>query len=462
MNQHHHTRGVLAVLLLASLARAQDAVILADFEQPGDVAVRVLKQELAGDAAPQGGKYLRLLSPDDKPSRGAAVFSLPKDLAVGEHLSLRAQVRLPLDNEKRTLRWMALDERDRILFQRPVKIDGGGAWHKLDEPLVQFRWSNVRVGDWSQVRKIAIAPDEPARRLDLDDIRLVRTGEPGTAYSQWLLETAFEDRPKLAHEGAGVLVAAEEATLQRFEMRRLLADLQRSRDLVRRVLRLQPGKQQQTAALLIFKDPAGQAAFIKRLGEQWSAAIDPPRVAGFTVQAIATAVYDPKQGADRPVFLHEGLHAVLSVEAGLTLNHAPHTWLHEGLASFCQASVYPRALDRGMLVALYARDIDEKAAGAPRPLKALMSRRVALEEYSQLAVLVAYLISKEPDLLPSLAAGMRDGLDAPTALKQQLLDIDKLQAGYHAWARQTYAPATADQPAFPALPEWAPSPATRP
>ena len=83
-----------------------------------------------------------------------------------------------------------------------------------------------------------------------------------------------------------------------------------------------------------------------------------------TIQNIASSVADPKQGAGRPVFVHESVHAVLANDVRLLAQRRPTLLAAGGLASYVQACVHPKSLDVNQLAAASARRSTPTAAAA--------------------------------------------------------------------------------------------------
>lgn len=443
--------------------------VIADFEEGRDLQLNVSGATAtfvrdAKDPAAQGERYLRLAAGANARGRGGVSFALPAGVELKPGGALAAQFRAPAGGGETRLRWVALDARRRPLFQRRLTLDAGaGKWRPVELPLDRFRWADDRVGDWPEVESLALVLETPGAEVGLDDLRFApgRAGDGDLdARTAWLLQLAFEGRPVRQARADGLLVATDAP--DRFtdaDLARLIDHQRRARAAVRRLFgdAVRPVSPDTPALLLIFANADGQKSFLDRLGREWAAQIAPPAGGGYTVQDIATSTHDAKVGPERPVYLHESVHALLTRDVRLALNDAADHWLHEGVASFIQASVYPKSLDRRLLRAAFARDIDPQGKGPFKPLSVLTARRVSQRDYAQLASVVAFLVAEKPQWLRAIARGLAEGEPLESILKGQGTTLEGLQDVWFAWGRREYA--TAEPPApgarpFPPLAEW--------
>jgi hypothetical protein len=173
--------------------------------------------------------------------------------------------------------------------------------------------------------------------------------------------------------------------------------------------------------------------FFEALGREWNVRIIPPAGSGMTVQNIATAVFDPAQGAGRPVFLHESLHALLATDLRVLSTNDQHRWLQEGLASYVQGALYPQSFDRKQLAEQFRTPIEAGNAKAFKPLARLLGRRNTIPDYPQLATLIAFLIDQHPKWLSTIATELSSGRSAEQAVRKCGVSLEELQAAWVKW-----------------------------
>lgn len=415
-------------------------VTVADFED-GAGGFRATHVLAGLDATnPAAGKASLKITPGRR--AGHVIVPLPAGTQAGWFSHLECQVRAKATKPVR-LRFYALSDDNVVMFQRVWYARGDDTWRTRREPLDVWRWGNLRAGRWDQVTRLAVRIEMAAESVHLDEIRLI-PGDRGEASAypagDWLRKQAFGDEDfRLARSGD--LVVATGA-VQHFKQADLLARLRmlgRTRDWLVRLfgegaLKPEPG---QEAALLIFTDPVEYKAFFERLGKAWRVTIVPPASGGYTVQSIAASSWKWQYGTDRPVYLHEGVHALVGVYGGLLTGTDAHSWLHEGLANYLQLCVYPDSLDK----CFYEGFFDTGQAGQRRrkPWKQLVSRRADMADYAQLASMVAYLAEQQPKLLPPIVKGLREGVELQAILKQAGTDLDSLEKAWVAWGQKRSA-----------------------
>jgi hypothetical protein len=438
--------------------RAGGERVIGDFEAGDPSVAGRLDARVIDDAsaAAQGRRYLRLAVPEG--SRGGVIrFTLDARDDVSHHAALAFAVRA---DAAASLRWLALDERGRPIFQRRVPLEPADDWQRIVEPLALWRWDNARVGAWSEVRAIALRIESSGAGLSLDDVRLLpgaRGGASAEPTAADLLRLAFPGRPVRTSGDDTLLVATDQ--LDRFtqgDLDALHDDLVRARALLRRAFAdaIRPLPARTPAMLLIFDTPASERRFYERLGDRWRATIEPPRLGGYTLQDIATSSWSDTHGVRRPVYLHEGVHALMARELRLQSGHGPHRWLHEGVASYVQASVHPTSLPRRALAERLAADLDPAGRVGFVPLATLLNGVIDERHYAQLATLAAYLIEQDPPLLAAVARGLADGEPLEAILQRAGTSLPRLQQQWLAWSRATWPPGDIAHPAFPRPREW--------
>jgi hypothetical protein len=432
------------------------AQVIADFESGSTSSLRPSNAtaQTLSDGAAQGQRYLHLAAATTQPARALVRLNVPKDIDFSRRQSLSAQLRAPRTKTAIELRWLALDEKGRPIFQRRFNLEPGEKWIQLDQPLRVWRWDNRFIGDWSEVREIALRIETPSAQVDVDDIRL-KDEPPPDERAKWLLELAFEKRPTRFLLEDQMLVASDVVdAFGNSELSRLLQDMKQVRAFIRSAFKnvVRPTESDGTLALLIFKDTAEQRAFIERLSEQWQADISFPQAAGYTVQDIATSTYLKDLGPRRPVYIHEATHAIVARDLRLQVGHPPHTPLHEGLASYVQACVHPKSLDRRLLIGAFAKQIDPQSREF-KPLDKLFGARATLADYPQLATTIAYLLENDPRLLDSLIQGIADGQSADSVVQMSGTTWQRVQEQWQAWGRKRYAAGTEGQAPFDPPPQ---------
>lgn len=439
------TRAILLLtLLLAGLARGDETLIDFEREVPGAVRAVGVQLKLRDGPAPQGRRYAELVREPDTPA-SYVILPLPDDRDLSRVAALRFHAR-PDDDAPAAplaLRWLALDDGNRVLFQRRLTLPHDADWQDLREPLSSWRWDNTRTGDWRDVRRLAIRIETPAGQLLLDDVRL-EPGDRGDASASRsddeLIRLAFGDRPVRRAAGDGLLVATDQ--VHRFrdaDLEAIRLDMLRARRFIARVFApvARTTNPAQSVALLIFDTPDSERRFHESLGKLWRVEIAPPRSGGYTVQDISTSSWNERFGVKRPVYLHETVHGLLARDLRLLTGHAPHTWLHEGLASYLQAAVFPDSMPPEVLVNGFQRGVG-RPDGRFLPLEDLFRSRVQLPDYPQALSVVAYLVEKDPELLRAVAAALAgDGTVADT-LQRRGRTIAQLQEAWLEWGRARF------------------------
>jgi len=397
---------------------------------------------IASDPVPAVGKGCLAVTPE-RGKQMLIVLDVPAQVNPAEQASLACRLRLADGVRNAKLRWFAVDGRNRVILQRRVLPDETGAWAEFILPLADWRWGNEYIGDWSEVRKLALRVESATGTFHLDDLRFeggTRGAASAVPDADWYLSMAFGKRERrIAREG-DVLVATDAVgKLTKDDLAAVCARLGRIRKWVKRVFgdACRPMLPGQPVVLLIFADEAGYRRFFESLGERWLATIAPPGAGGYTVQDISASTYSAEYGADRPVWFHEGVHCAVTRELRLLTGVAEHSWLHEGLANYLQLCVYPQSMPRRDYVRNFRAGVGRRTFF--RPLKDLLTRRATASRYAQLASVVAFLVEKHPKWLRSLAAGLADRENVGDLLKACGTDFDELQAEWLTWGREHFA-----------------------
>lgn len=463
---------ILCVVLLApakgTVAAPPDQVI-ADFdsEVASPTGAEGVEVSLIRDGAggPDGTDMLaRVVPVAGRGRQHAVVFQLAPDLKPAASSGVAAALRIPGDGDTYTLRWTAFDAGGNLILQRKLELRSGDAAHDVAVPWANWRWGNATGGGRSEVRTLKLFLDPAVPELELDDLRLLAAPTDAPTPTEWLRRLAFAERDVRMAEAGGLLVATDATKeLTDADLRRILSRMRKARLVVKRLFgdAVRPLDPETTtpAALLIFRDAADYPAFFERLGAAWGATIVAPKAGGYTVQDIAATTFDPKQGAHRPVFFHESVHAVLAHDVRL-LTHSDHqSWLHEALANYLQVCLFPRSLDARILTPHFSKPMLADGRGFFQPFEVLLAKHADPRRYAQLATVMAFLVEKRPDLLSKLARATTGGHPALDALRMCGTSAAALEAEWFAWGRERFAAGADARAAFPPPKEFAPEPA---
>jgi len=444
-------RVLLATLVLATVpprVLADYMIADADTAQPamnvGPVRVRIRKPD--GDPATDS---CYRISPLKAGGSGTLVFVLPGDVDPSKFTGVAASIRAAAVDDAANaarvarVRLVGLDQNNRIVLQRSLDLEPAAPENEVSLPWTKWRWGEPTFGGPSEVRKIglrveAVAPDQ---EVELDDLRFTEPAEgkdPPAAGKQWLRRLAFEGRDVRMAEADGLLVATDATEgLTDADLLKILGRMRQARALVRRVFgdAVRPIDGAYPPALLIFREDEDHVGFFRRLGEEWNVGIAPPTNDGVTVHDIATGTFDPKQGANRPSYAHEAVHAVIGRDVRVAVGRNDTSWLHEGFASYVQLCVHPTSITRNPFPAEFARPIAADGSTFFKPLSQLLPSRVSTRNYAQLASVVAFLVEEKPQWLPVIARELAAGHDAEKALAACGSSVAELEKAWLAWGR---------------------------
>lgn len=291
-----------------------------------------------------------------------------------------------------------------------------GDWKEVVLPIKDFRDdTGERVCGLSRIEAFAIQWDKGAGAVTIDDPRLL----PGKG------RPTVEDRlalgfPKGArsHESEHFVVMSDAKGL---DLGRLAARLEAGFAVLGERYGLK-GTPEDKAPFYVFRDREARNGFLARLGERFAVTIGPTKADGFTVMGIATGLHDPKQGPDRPVFVHEAMHAAIHRLLGIASNG---NWVQEGLASAVQMQVFPKS-----------RGAETKK---PPWEKLLSEERVPMSAYVDVASIFDFLAERHGSKLPAAWEALRAGKEPlhkeGAALIAGALGTDAaaLEAEWRAW-----------------------------
>ncbi len=432
------------------------AIVVADFEDklPASLHVEGFVAAMAAHAA-VGHGALRL-KPATQPAKIPQWWIDINGIDPQTAGEISMQVRTPGKETEVIVRILASDADGRRLYQRRVKLAAGEAWQPIHLSLGELRWGAF-VGSWGEVRRLGFALESPADEIGVDDVKILpRTEAAGEAVKR----LAFAEKSSAVAQAEGVLVgtsASADKQIKADDLTHTLTHVQRARAMLKRLFADadRPIDEPTPVSLLIFSDADEMKDFWKRQGAAWSAQIEAPTSGGYTVQDIATSTFVAKIGPDRPVYLHEAVHALISHDLRLSVSDDSHWWLHEGLANYVQLCVYPKSLDNKTYPNEFATGVDPKSDGLFIPLKTLLTRRGMSNNYAQLASVIAYLADEQPALLPPIANALANHRDLGDTLKAANTDWDKLQADWLKWGRKKFkSPLPEGAPQFALPKEW--------
>jgi len=448
-------RRSLLILFLAlhCFARAADEPVpevLADFENgiPKTFRAEGLTPTLTAEKVPQGKSAL-LLEPVAGGSATRCFISLQKSPVYASALQAWIKVEPSATETPPVLRWFALDGNGKPLFQHRIEIKGG-EWQKLSEPLSQWPWARGRVGDWTSVRSFALTIEGRVKSVGLDEIALIGAeANPVAALPTrtWLQELAFGESMVRAVSDGDVWLATD--MLDEFtkdDMQVLLKKILAARTWLKNSFgtsfrTADPGR---PISVLIFSSKESQVKLFERLGKAWRLQVAPSNAGGYTVLDIATI--PPAAGKlralpDRPVYLHEAVHALVGRDLRIVSGGELTNWFQEGLANYVQLCVNPESIDRAVYVKNFARPIDVEGKSFFKPMKMLLTTSAKTEHYAQLASVIAFLAEKRREWLQGIATGLAEGESIETILPKIGTSFEALEKEWVEWGKAAFAKA---------------------
>lgn len=268
-------------------------MILFDFEAPGLADQwQMTRGGSASREACESGWCLHL-----QPAAKSGIRStrVPSDWTRHGQLSFRARTAVDTTIEV----WIPAGE-GRAAYWRRVDLRGG-AWQDVHLDLGWLRRADGPAPSWSSVNGLAFTFRD-ATGVWLDDIALV------------------DGSPALSPEAVAVVTGGTVTTGRHAAVISMVpsldgAALASALDAVADALFADlPFLQVPVtpAPLVVFPDVGSYQAGVIRLGNAFAATVAAPTNHGFTIEGIATSSWDPLQGAARPVYVHEFVHALLT------------------------------------------------------------------------------------------------------------------------------------------------------
>ena len=379
--------------------------------------------------------------------------------ASGVAVRLRVVAGTGGDNGPVHVQLLGLDAEMHVVLRRWVDLQPGGAARDVSVPWTRWQWGVGAAGGPADVRMVGLRVDQPGQEVELDDLRFTdHPGgvDPATAGREWLRRVAFGKRDVRTAEADGLLVitdATEE--LSDADLARILSRVRRARALVHRLFgnAVLPIDGAYPPALLIFRDKADYQALPPKLGREWADELPPAPTTfdGITLQNISLSTFHPGYGPDRPVYLHETVHAIVANDLRLGTVSERTNWLHEGLATYVQLLVHPLARNP------FPRAFAGRApadGGYFKALERVMSLGPdSVPTYVQCASVIAYLVENKPDWLRVIARELAAGKTTREALEACGSSVAELEREWLEWGKKKFPPGPPDtdraEPVFP-------------
>lgn len=434
-----------------------------DFD--GDVALPAAEDcaVARADGGAKGAGCLVITPPEAMQRVAKVTFTLPDGLDLRGMRALQFMLRATPTDSELELRWHACDAAGHELMQRRFTFDGGAVWTRQDLPLALWRWNNTFVGDWSEVRSLKLQIESRVSKVRIDELHFEK-GTRGnlSAYPSGELydEIAFENRECRAFERGGFRISSDAGeALTDKHVDALTARLTPLPVWLKRVFgdAYRP-LNDQPIPVLIFGKQEDYRDFAKRLGTALRVSIAAPAAGGYAIQDIATSYIDPEVGADRPVFFHEAVHATVARQLRLLPGAALHSWLQEGLANYLQLCLFPESLKLDTYERLFKEGISERTFF--KPLSEILSDKVEMRHYAQLAAFTCWLVTQKADWLPKLASGLAAGKSAGDVFTELGTKFETVQDEWLKWGRATYKEGEKRERHFEVPPEWKPEETT--
>lgn len=180
-------------------------------------------------------------------------------------------------------------------------------------------------------------------------------------------------------------------------------------------------------SLVVFPDESGYRDGVVRIGTAFAANATAPEHDGFTIEGIATSSWDAVQGIERPVYVHEFVHALLTRTASLPNGGE---WLQEGLANWYQVRFYPQPTLADVIRGRFAQ---------PLPLSRLCDgQRIESKFYGDAWTVLGTLL-EDPQWAGTLPRVFDvAGHTGSTSLVAMGIDLAALDRDRRAWAARHF------------------------
>jgi len=395
---------------------------------------------LSGDAA-NGTGSLRI-EPQTQTQISHVRFLLPRDVELCRYESLTFALKVKAGAEPVALRWSAVDDESRVIYQQRFDQSRSGEWVTFDLPLPNFRWGNAFVGDWCDVRSLALSIESALEVIWLDDLSL----QPGPSKrgrlsaspdEQWYRQLGFDADAHLWLSQGGVALGVGAAVPQS-ALESALPVLSAASTWIDRVFSgsVDPVAEGAPVVLFNFRDAAQADQFRQRLSEVWRVQLGGMSGSGITFQDIALATYSADLGLGRPVNLHEVVHALVARRLRVVLGLPDNKWFHEGVATYVQLAIYPDSLPARTFDQAFARPLGQDFL----PLAAFFEADITFARYAQASSLIGYLLEQDVALLRQIVKGLIDRKTPAAILDDAGRSVAELQDAWQSWGRQKYSP----------------------
>jgi len=433
---------VLVALLCATAAVGDDAAatVLFDFEkgEPTD-GWRARKLTMKAIATPHGRGLQLSAAGDEKASN---VGSIEHESSVRDWRTFRAfamQVRVDATSAA-AMRVIAVGAGGRGRLLRRFTVEPGD-WREIVLELKDFRDDGEdQAGSFADVDRVVLRWDAGRGDASIDDLRLLPgdRGEQSCAPTSddWL-HLAFGGTKARRTEGDHFVVLDDVAALTDADAKRIVDRLEEGLKILADRYGV-VGELGTKIPLFVFATRTEYEEFIPRLGEHFGATVDAPTADGFGIFGVAMSSWDPKQGWDRSVYVHEAMHAAIHRRLAVASNG---NWIQEAPANAVQARIHPDSLDRARLADGFA-----KRAGAVEPwAKLFAAPKARMSQYPSLLSVMDFLAETRRESLARIWSAVR-ALDrplhvaAPEAIAKTLgVDVAKLEDEWFAWGAKFYA-----------------------
>jgi len=419
-----------------------EPTVLLDFEtgEPTDgwtiAKLGVFETTVKDGDTPSGGRALGIKGT----SRGGHLIHKVSvsDWRTFTALSFFAKVEAEAPVSMRILAAEGSSFRSRL---RRFKLAPGG-WREVILPLAGFRGDFRRaMGRIDRVSRIVLQWDDGEGSVVIDDLRLL----PGDRGERSWLPTEAEYLAQAFPAGDGkalcsehFLVLTDVPALNEKTARPILDRCEAGLALLKERFKV-PGTLPERVPLVLFAKEKDYRAFFPRLGNDFGATVSAPESDGYSILGFGGSWWDEDKGVDRPVLVHEAMHAALE---RLIFVGSDGNWVQEALASAVKLRLHPEVLEVDLGERFRKRDRGEPGF---RPLSALLStKRPGIGSYAQLLTVVEFLAAEHPDRLPAFWEAFKGNWrlpheSGPRALEKVLgAPMERIGAEWIAWGVKQY------------------------
>lgn len=431
------------VLVLATSARAADPppTVLCDFETGEPTDGWTIKNLIVAEIETPHGRGLKLVAKDETTQQPFVGFvhraSPVADWRTFAAFAMRVRVdaKAPVEMRLQALTAGGAGRKLRRFVVEP------GDWRDVVLPLRDFRDETAdRCGSFAAVERVLLRWDKGAGAVSIDDLRLLPGGRGAlscTKTAEDWRRLGFADAKSRVVESDRFVLLDDAPALADADAKRLLARLEEGLKVLADRYGV-TGELGDKVPFFVFATRSEYEAFPPRLGEHFGATVSPPKVDGLSIFGAGMSSFDPAQGWDRPVFLHEALHGAIERLLGVS---SDGNWIQEGLATAVQAQFHSWTFDRMRLAESFV-----KRSGWIVPWSELFAKpRVAMTSYPQIASIMDFLAEKRRDSLPKVwnaVRALKEPLHtcAPEAIATALgTDVKSLEEEWLAWGEHEYA-----------------------